>query len=106
MSIRLAVSVIAALVPLSASANDLPVSYLVEDKPLKAAVAGTPLVFSLYGDGGCTALLQSVPVNVEDVTILVKLKQMTPKNDTKLPNTIELRHTLDGVPPSATNYLQ
>jgi hypothetical protein len=79
---------------------------LVEEKPLKSAVAGTPLTFSLYSDSTCSALLQSVPVNVEDVTILVRLKQMTPKNDAKLPNTVELRHTLSGVSPSATTYLQ
>lgn len=90
----------------SAAAADLPVRYLVEEKPLKAAVAGTTLTFDLYSDETCTTLADSVAVNVEDVTILSKLKQMTPKNDTKLPNTVELRTTLAGVTPAVAVYLK
>jgi len=89
-----------------ADAADLPVSYLVEEKPLKAAAAGTPLAFELYSDNTCTTLVESVPVNVENVTILSKLKQMTPKDDTKLPNTVELRTTLTGITPEAAVYLK
>jgi hypothetical protein len=106
MKVRLALGTLATLVPLSVSAASLPVSYLVEEKPLKVAIAGTPLTFSLYSDDTCTTLVESVQINVEDVTVLVKLKQMTPKNDTKLSNTVELRHTLAGVAPSATNFLR
>jgi hypothetical protein len=107
---RLALAVALSLVPFAAAAADLPVSYLVEEKPLKAAVAGTPLTFELYSDNACTTLVQSVPVVVENVSLLTKLKQMTPKNDTKLPNTVELRTTLAGVaplvPPAVALYLK
>jgi hypothetical protein len=104
---RLALLAAAALlVPLAASAADLPVSYLVEEKPLKAAIAGTSLSFELYSDNTCTALVQSVSVLVENVTILSKLKQMTPKGDTKLPNTVELRTTLAGVSVTGNVYLR
>lgn len=106
MNARLAVLAAALFVPCVASAADLPVSYLVEEKPLKAAVAGTSLAFELYSDNTCTTLVQSVPVNVENVTVLSKLKQMTPKGDVKLPNTVELRHTLSGVGPAAARYLK
>jgi hypothetical protein len=108
MNLRIAIGTcaFALLVPLSVSAADVPLRYLVEEKPLKQAVAGTQLMFGLYRDDACTALLESEPVDVEDVNVLVKLKQMTPKNDTKLPNTVELRHTLSGVAPRSPVYLK
>jgi hypothetical protein len=94
------------LLPVGARAADLPVSYTVEAKPLKAAIAGTMLSFELYSDSACTTLVQSVPVAVENVSLLVALKQVTPKNDTKLPNTVELRTTLAGVTPASSLYLK
>lgn len=106
MKTRLALLVSLLALPLRAAAADLPVRYLAEEKPLKAAVAGTSLAFELYGDNACTTLIQSVLVNVEDVTILSKLTQMTPKNDTKLPSTVELRATLNGVPNGAVSHLK
>ena len=96
----------ALLMARTASAADLPVSYLVEDKPLKAAVAGTPITFELYTDNTCTTLAQSIPVAVENISILSRLKQLTPKNDTKLPNTVELRTTLAGVTELGNLYLK
>ena len=101
-----ALTLVAILAPLSVSATDLPVSYLVQQKPLKVAVAGTVLTFGLYSDSACTKLVQSVPVNVEDVTILSKLAQVTPKRDKKLPSAVEIRMTLKGVTPSASVYLK
>ncbi len=97
MNTRLPLLVALVVLPLRSFAADLPVSYLVEEKPLKAAIAGTSLSFELYSDNTCTTLVQSVAVNVENVTVLSKLKQMTPKGDTKLPNTVEIRTTLAGV---------
>lgn len=94
------------LAPNAAAAAELPAGYLVEEKPLKAAVAGTPLSFELYSDNTCTTLVDSVAVDVEDVTILSRLKQMTPQGDTKLPNTVELRTTLAGVTPGTATYLK
>lgn len=100
--------VLAALLLLArtAAAADLDVRYTVEEKPLKNAVSGTQLTFALYGDAACTSLAQSSVVNVENVSLLSKLKQMTPKNDTKLPNTVELVTTLPGVTAGGTLYLQ
>jgi hypothetical protein len=50
--------------------------------------------------------VQSTPVLAENVGILSKLKQMTPKNDVKLPNTVELRTTLTGVTAGGNLYLK
>jgi hypothetical protein len=102
-TILLAVLMLASRV---AGAADLPVSYTVAEKPLKAAVAGTSLTFELYGDAACATLVQSTPVLAENVGILSKLKQMTPKNDVKLPNTVELRTTLAGVTAGGNLYLK
>ena len=103
---RLAVLASLLLVARAAAAADLEVAYTVQEKPLKAAVLGTPLTFGLYTDAACTSLAQSVVVNAENVSLLTKLKQMTPKNDTKLPNTVELRTTLAGVTAGGNLYLQ
>jgi hypothetical protein len=90
----------------SAAAADLEVRYSVEEKPLKAAVSGTQLTFALYTDDACADLAQSFVVNVENVSLLSKLKQMTPKNDTKLPNTVELRTALAGVTAGGNLHLR
>lgn len=103
---RLAVLASLLLVARTAAAADLEVAYTVQEKPLKAAVLGTPLTFGLYTDPACTSLAQAVVVNAENVSLLTKLKQMTPKNDTKLPNTVELRTTLAGVTAGGNLYLQ
>ncbi len=106
MNARLAVLAAVLFVPSVSSAADLPVSYLVEEKPLKAAVLGTPFAFELYSNNTCTTLVQSVPVNVENVTVLSKLKQMTPKGDAKLPNTVEMRTTLAGATAATPLFLK
>lgn len=61
--------------PRPAQTAVLPVRHTVEEKPLEAAVAGASLTFALYGDAACTTLVQSTPVAVEDVTLILKLKQ-------------------------------
>jgi hypothetical protein len=94
------------LAPRVVLAADLPVSYTVAEKPLKAAVAGTSLTFELYSDAACASLVQSTPVLAENVGILSKLKQMTPKNDLKLPNTVDLRTTLAGVTAGGNLFLK
>ena len=59
-----------ALVPLRAFAADLPVSYVVADAALKAAVAGTSLTFSLYSDASCTTQVFTTAVAIENVRLL------------------------------------
>jgi hypothetical protein len=82
---RLALAVLSIAVPVAVSAADLPVSYLVEDKPLKEAITGTSLTFT-FSDTTCATPVYSVFVNAENVSVLSKLKQATPKGDTKHPN--------------------
>jgi hypothetical protein len=49
-------------------ASDLPVTYYsVQDKPLKAAVTGTPLTFSLFSDAACTQRVYQATVPVQNV---------------------------------------
>ena len=93
--------------PSLVSAADLPVRYTLQDKPLKAAIAGTSLSFQLFSDPACTnPPAYSTAVLIENVTLITKLKQFTPKNDTKLPNTDELSVTLPGVTTGGNLYLK
>src|SRR2546426_10010349 len=74
-------------VPFVARAADLPITYTVEEKPLKTALAGTNLTFELFQDAACTAPpAYSTSILIENVTLIVRLKQLTPKGDTKLPH--------------------
>src|SRR5438552_16434498 len=102
-------SLLAALLalPSLARAADLPVRYTVQEKPLKTAIAGTSLTFELFRDSACaTAAVHSVSVMDENVTLITKLKQITPKGDTKLPSTDELALTLTGVTAAGNLYLK
>src|SRR5262245_53956725 len=93
-------------VPLVARAGDVPVTYNVQDKPLKAgAPAGTQLTFTLYSDNACTQQVFQTTVPVENVTLISKLKLATPKGAAKPPATDQLQATLAGVPPAGALYL-
>lgn len=91
--------------PCVARAADVPVTYTCQEKPLKAAIAGTMLTFTLYNDSACTNQVYSTGVLIENVALITKLKQFTPKNDTKLPNTVALQHTLPNVTAVSNLYL-
>jgi hypothetical protein len=94
------------LAPLAALAADVPVTFTTKEKELKSALAGTPLTFALYGDPACTNQVYTTVINVENVALITKMKQFTPKNDTKLPNTVALQTTLTGVTAHGTLYLK
>ena len=90
----------------TAHASDLPVTYAVQDKPLKqGAVAGAQLTFTLYSDAACTQQVYQATIPVENVTLISKLKLVTPKNTTKAPTTDEVRATLPGVTAGGNLYL-
>jgi hypothetical protein len=91
----------------SVRAADVPVTYTVDGTALKAAVSGTPLTFTLYTDAACTTLVHTQAVNVEDVTVISKLKRVKPGGaPTKPPKTDDLRTTLTSVTPAAPLYLK
>lgn len=92
--------------PLAAWAADIPVTFTTKEKDLKAALAGTPLTFSLYSNPSCTTQVYTTVINVENVALITKVKQFTPKNDTKLPNTVALQTTLPGVTAHGNLYLK
>jgi hypothetical protein len=103
----LAAAVVASGIGLStAHASDLPVTYSVQDQPLKTgATAGTPLTFTLYSDAACTQQVYQATVPVQNVTLISKLKLLTPKGATKVPTTDELQATLTGVTAGGNLYL-
>ncbi len=95
------------LLPTAAPASDLPVTYTVEEKPLKAAVAGTQLTFTLHRNASCAdPSLHTVVWPIEAVTFLARLKMFTPKNGTKIPNTVEIHHLLYNVLATGPLYLK
>lgn len=87
-------------------AADIPVQFTTKEKDLKSALAGTPLTFALYSDAGCTNQVYTTVINVENVALITKMKQFTPKNDTKLPNTVALQTTLSGVTAHGNLFLK
>ncbi len=103
---RSLIAVALALAPLVAIAADIPVTFTTKEKDLKSALAGTQLTFALYRDAACTDQVYSTIVNVENVALITKIKQFTPKNDTKLPSTVALQHTLTGVTAHGNLFLK
>jgi hypothetical protein len=86
-------------------AEDVPVQYLVDQKALKAAVAGTELTFSLYTDGACSAQVFTANRPVESL-VIERLVLVTPKGARKSPKAARLAATLTGVDPEGTMFLQ
>jgi hypothetical protein len=86
---------------------DVQVDYTVDEKALKTgAPAGTSLAFQLFSDPACTMPVGSpVSVNVENVTLIERLKRLTPKGGTKGPVTDRLNHVLAGVTAPSTAFL-
>jgi len=88
-------------------AVEIPVHYFVEEKPLKqSASSGTPLTFSWWTDRTCCedpfecddffpGVGESTAIAIDDLTLLSRVKPLTPKGGTKVPNTVELRATID-----------
>src|SRR5689334_19317104 len=95
------------VLPSIARAADLPVTYTVQEKQLKTALAGTSLTFELFHDPACTGSpAYSTAILIENVALITRLKQLTPKGDTKLPNTDALMVTLPGVTTPGNLYLK
>ena len=104
--VRSTLALVLLLAPLAARAADIPVTFTTKEKDLKSALAGTPLTFALYSDPACATQVYSTVVNVENVALITKVKQFTPKNDVKLPNTVALQTTLPGVAAHGNLYLK
>lgn len=83
---------------------DVQVTYLVEDKPLKAAVSGTALTIELFSDPTCTTAVTSVPVMIDDVDLVERLKRFKPKGGAKAPATARLTEAVTGVAPPTTLF--
>jgi hypothetical protein len=94
------------LLPVAASAVDLPVVYRVQDKPLKLVAAGTELTFQLFTDSACTTPFFSQAILVDDVEIISKLKLFAPKGATKPAKTDEIHAVLTAVPSLEGPYLR
>jgi hypothetical protein len=71
---RSAIAMLFALLPATAFAADVRVSYLVDAKVLKTATAGTPLSFQLFTDGSCTTPVASQVVNAEAASLIEIIK--------------------------------
>lgn len=89
-----------------AGAADLPVRYAVQETPLKTGTpAGTSITFSLYSDAACTKLVHEAAVLIEDVTLISRVKLLTPKGAVRPPATDEIQTTLPGVAAAGALYL-
>ena len=89
-----------------AHASDLPVTYNVQDRPLRSgAPAGTQLTFTLYSDSACTQRVSQATIPVESVTLISRLKLATPKGAARALATDQIQATLTGVPGPTNLYL-
>jgi hypothetical protein len=106
MRYLLALAAAVLLAPGSSLAVEVPVRYLVQEKPLKQqAPAGTMLTFSLWNELECcedpfACGFPSTPVEtgtiaIDDVSILSRVKPLTPKGGAKVPNSVEIQATID-----------
>lgn len=89
----------------SAAAIDVPVTYTVERRDLRAAPSGTDILLELHDNAACTSLQHSEVVPVDDL-LLLELKRLKPINGSTPPRTADLRYTLIGVPPLTRVYLR
>src|SRR5262245_15429748 len=78
----------------SYATTDVPVTYTVDSKALKAAGAGTMVTFELFSDAGCGSSVASVTVPIEATDLISGLKILTPKNSMKLPKSADIRYTM------------
>ena len=85
--------------------GDVQVSYLVDEKALRGAVAGTTLTFSLYADNGCTTAVGGPATVTIEHTLIERLKRLTPKGATKAAATDRLTAVLTGVSAPSTTFL-
>jgi hypothetical protein len=102
-ALALASLVLAAAAPTRAA--DVPVQYVVDQKALKLAVAGTVLEFELHLDAACTFAIDSVELPVEDVMI-ERIALVRPKGAPKAAKAARITATLAGVPPSGPTFLR
>lgn len=110
LAMTLALSLLG-LAPAVAHGTDVPVRYAVQAQPLRAAVTGTPLTFALYSDRGCTDVVGTRTINIEDVPVIEKLATFTPAavkgvpKRARMPKADALEVTLTGLLPAASYYL-
>jgi len=88
----------------SAAALTIPVEYLVDQKALGNAPAGTTIVADLFSDAGCTTLLASTgPISIESVDLIEKLKTAKIVGGPKIPRLARMSLAIDS--PSADGEL-
>ncbi|MEO7437636.1 MAG: SUMF1/EgtB/PvdO family nonheme iron enzyme [Candidatus Binatia bacterium] len=106
-SLSLSLCALASLAaPLVANAADVKVGYLLETKPFKTAIAGTPLTLSIYTDDACTGSPAATEiVNSDALQLIEPLKRTTPKGGTKPPGTSRVEHVISGVTAQPLFYL-
>ena len=107
LSLSLSLRTVASLaLPPAAGAADVKVSYLLDTKAFKAAIAGTPLTLSLYTDDACSGSPAATEiVNSEQLALIEPLKRTTPKGGVKPPSTSRVEHVIAGVTAQPLFYL-
>ena len=103
MKIRTLLLMLAA-VATPAAAADVRVSYLLDERALRAADASSPVRIGLYGDAACTAPAVETTLTLADVDVLVRVAATPLRGVPKAAKAVELRHTLRDVPPAAPLY--
>lgn len=81
----------------AARAADVPVTYVVDDRVLRAAQVGTVLSFELYGDSECTVLVAQEDVPIERVDLIERLTLKRVGGASRPPRAARIHHVMSGV---------
>lgn len=91
----------------TATAVVIPATYVVEQKPLKEAAAGTTITAELFSDSACATLVGSTgPIEIENVELLERVKNFGPKGAPRKAKYARMRFLFDAVPPSGDLYVK
>lgn len=106
--LRLAALVVGGvLVPMTALAADVPVSYTLDEKALKTgAPSGTMLSFELHADAACSSAVHTQAVQIDDVALIERLKRLKPRGGAKPPRTDRIVHVLTFAPDASRYFLK
>jgi hypothetical protein len=88
-------------------ALDLPVSYLVDQKALRAgAVAGTLLTVELHTEASCSTPVHTDVVAVDDIVLIESLKSLAVRNAPKPARLARIHHVVAGAPAVTGLYVK
>jgi hypothetical protein len=89
---------------IGALAADVPLKYLIEERPLRTTDASASVQIALFTDAACTASAFSTTLRLGDIDLLARVPAMTPRGSLAPVKAAEIRHTLRDVTAASPLY--